>query len=228
MNKFIAIIAIIATVAVFAVEQYKFPGWDKDAAVYNADIAMYEAAPAEQKPFSATNYNNLKLARALAGMEVDSFGVIYSAAQTAFPGNDKYACNYACARALAIYNADYKSQKGIDMLRGAYDLARQKNTHHGGVIAASLTRRKALGLTDGEAVAAILDALDVIECGRHKDIAIMLNVLYDMLPDSSVAEAEQLAALKKFNRRFSKELLGKNKEQWEPVIAKLRTVIASY
>lgn len=228
MSKFIAIIAIIATVAVSAAEQYKFPGWDKDASVYEADIARYEAAPAEQKPFSMTNYNNLKLARALAGKEVDSFDVIYSAAQTAFPGNDKYACNYACARALAMYNADYKSQKGIDMLRGAYDLARQKKTHHGGVFAASLTKRKALGLTNDEAAAAIMDALDVIESARYKDVDVMLNALYDVLPDSSVAEAEQLAVLRKFNRRFSKELLGKNKEQWEPIIAKLRTVIASY
>ena len=228
MKKLIAIITIVAIGAVFAAETYKFPGWDEEASVYEAEIARYDAAPIDQKPFVLTTYNNLKLARALVGIEIASFGDIYTAAQGAFPGNDKFACNYALARAFAIYWSDTNSPKGIAILRGAYEVSRQKKTHHSGVIASSSIRRKALGISNDEAVTAISDALNIIECGRYKDVANMLNAMYELLPDCSVADADQLTTLKKFNRRFSKELLGKNKEQWEPIIATLRTVIASY
>ncbi len=229
--KSIFVMAIVGLATTMFASEYKFPGWDKDASVYEADIARYEAAPNEQKPFSATNYNNLKLARALAGKKVDSFDDIYSAAKTAFPGNDFSAFHYAYTRAAAIYFGENQSQKGIDMLRSAYALSREKNTYHCGVIVAHPTMCKSLVISDDEGVTAILIALNttdvIIKCG-YKNIAYMLDALYNMLPGSSIAEAEQLATLKKFNRRFSVELLGKNKEQWEPIIAKLRTVIASY
>ncbi|MBQ7177662.1 MAG: hypothetical protein IJS08_09635, partial [Victivallales bacterium] len=116
----------------------------------------------------------------------------------------------------------------ISILREAYEFSLRAKSHHCGVIAQNTTMRKKLGISNDEAVTVLINALSVIESARYRDIKTMLNALYELLPDCSVAEAEQLAALKKLNRRFSKELLGGNKEQWEPIIARLRTVIAAY
>ena len=81
--------------------------------------------------------------------------------------------------------------------------------------------RKAGGLSLDDACVVMMDKV------KTDDIR-SLDKLIDMLADCTLDEETLKTYLKKVNRACSKELLGPNKAKYEPVIAKIRTLLATF
>lgn len=222
----ILVLVMMLSIALMAATA-TFPGWDKPVSVYQELVSAYESAAADAKPCTKTTYNMCRFALAIQGNDVSTFEALMVIHAATFPDGAN-GSNYAYSKVAADYWKDRTSPNALRMLREAHAYSLAHGDYHAGVFAARPAMAKGLGLSVSDRVTALTQGLATVPAGIVSEVSNMLDALYKVLPDSSVPVQDQLDILKKANRRFSKELLGKNKDKWEPIIVKLRTVIASY
>lgn len=229
MMKFIAILMTVAALAAFSATAYKFPGWYLDASVYDADISRYEAAPEGGKPFDKFSYWKLKYARAILNREFSTFEAMLEAGSQAIPSEySDYRVRCAYMAMHATFSRKTKSAVLVALYKDAFAWLSARNYWQVGLMASNAQVCGILELSNDEIVNALIKGLHNGDNVGVFYVERMLDALYPRLPKSSMPDADQLAALKKINRLYSAKLIGPDKDKWEPIISKLRTVILSY
>ena len=227
MRKILVIIALVAIVAM--AETFKFPGWFLDAEVYDAAIARYEAAAENEKPFDNGVYERLCYAKALLGRELKSVDDFMAVIETIVPKKTKaYKASYAFMAIQTTLKMKKGSAEATALCKDTYEWYTRNSMYQAGLLLTHPEYCKVLELTDDEIARGLAASLCCETRASHTGVGNILNALYKKLSDCTIPEADQLAILKKINRIYSAELVGKDKDKWEPIIAKLRTVIAAY
>lgn len=206
MKKFAFIICLLTFVTVFAAEVdfSKRPAWTADAATWTTWLTTLQAV---ENPSDLVK-EEIKAAsacKALAGKQITSYAEIKAAFDQY---QSKQAHVYADGRKLFVKDAY------LDCIaRGEFWYA-SRLLHYG-------NGKRTLNVADEDALLVYVQA---IEKGSY-DFFLCDAVL------ESVASAQEAniprirVVLKKLNRMYSAKLLTKEKDTYEPYIAKIRTIL---
>ena len=226
MKKAILSIALAFTVSMLA-EEYAFPGWNAEKSAYDTGIAAYEQAAENAKPCKPYIYERMKVARAILGNEYLEFGAIRSVVEGLSLSNvDSFmleACNINYYRIAGAH-----ATEAAKIMRDCYDYLCEKESFIRFIMVYTKDVSRNVGFTNDEIVKILFDGIIEKKISKSNLVTNALNCLYECCPKCTISEEEQLACFKKVNRIVSVNLIDGDKEVWEPIVAKLRTVIASY
>ena len=223
-KKLFILIALTVTLA-GAAEKFKFPGFGRKEADYAATLSRINAGEITATPAQKIL---VTLCKEYASGAPDNLTVILARAQELNATMPIPCYDNGAAPVYTFISNTYGKGNVI-----SYALLNQLYEHlktTGDRYLVSFMRSKnvcnALNITADIRVAVVTERVPLIETPTMA--AGVVDVLCDALPKTSKSDAEQLAILKKYNKIYSVHLTDANKDKWEPILTKLRTVILAY
>ena len=227
MKKIVCVLAVVMALSVFA-EGYKFPGWNAEKSVYEGLIAQYDNAKDGEKPFVYVDYYRIVIANAFVGKTFESFEDLLAVCKSLkLEREDLTLFQATFGYYEKVAETDAKPF-AVKIMQGCLAWAVAKD-HAVKYMCCYNQYYCARGELNADDIVAVL--FDGLKSGALKNFAVIsrsLDCLYAYCPKCSMKPEKQLENFKALNRMYSLNLIEGDKEKWEPVIAKLRTVIASY